>query len=826
MNLHAKLFAPAVLLIAFISVIMHFYWLPNYMKIEAEDQLKSEYAFADILSTALVPDLLNNDFAKTYATLNHALELREFWRKLELEDRGGARLYPLSDVKTPVASNLEKITHDIIFEDDVIARFNVWLDVEASSASRVEHIRHLEAILLSTLLVAALFSTVLQDRLIRSPLQELSSFAGDIASGMYDSSMTYRSRDEVGKLVSAFTSMRDKIRMREGELLESEARIKAIIENAIDGIISIDARGHVMSFNPAAEAIFGYRSNEVIGQNVNILMPQPYRREHDGYLYNYLSTGKKKVIGIGREVEGMRKDGSTFPLELAVSEVELNDGLLFIGIIRDITERKRNEQMKNEFVSTVSHELRTPLTSIRGAISLVLGKAGAELSPKIKRMLETANRNSERLTFLINDILDLEKINSGKLEFHLEAVNLEELTKRAIDENEGYASSHNTSLRLVFDADAATTVLVDAQRLLQVFANLISNAVKYSPDNGVVEIVVRRVDDRVRISVIDKGPGIPLDFRPKIFGRFAQADSSDTREKGGSGLGLTITRAIIEQLGGHIGFDSEIDVGTEFYFELTTWEQTVENTQHEPSSPKVLVCEDDTDVAYVLTGMLEEEGLCGDIAGSAAGARELLERNTYQLMLLDLKLPDANGLDLVRELRSNDKTRKLPIVVISGRASEGRKEFNGDAVSIADWLQKPVDRGRLINALKDSIHKNQRPNILHVEDDLDVIQVSQMLFEELDFSHATSLTDAREKLASSKFDLVIIDLSLPDGSGLELLEQIDGDTPVVLFSGQETNAEINERVAASLTKSRASNDDLMQTVKRLLNENTQIGAVS
>jgi signal transduction histidine kinase/DNA-binding response OmpR family regulator len=548
-------------------------------------------------------------------------------------------------------------------------------------------------------------------------------------------------------------------------------------------------------------------------------MPQPYKREHDGYLYNYAATGKKKIIGIGREVEGLRKDGSTFPLELAVSEVKLSDGRLFIGITRDISERKKIEQMKSEFVSTVSHELRTPLTSIRGALSLVLGKGANDLQPKFLRMLETANRNSERLTFLINDILDLEKINAGQLDFHLEAVDLEELTKRAVDENEGYAQSHHVTLKLRVEADSKTTVRVDEQRLLQVFANLISNAVKYSPENDIVEIVVKRINDRVRVSIADNGPGIPVEFRSRIFGRFAQADSSDTREKGGTGLGLTITQAIVEQLGGNIGFNSEPGEGAEFFFELSAWDQTVENIAADDSQPKVLVCEDDSDVAFVLVNLLEHEGMSGDIAATAQSARELLDKNNYQLMLLDLKLPDANGLELVKELRDKEGTRKLPIIIVSGRANEGRKEFNGDAIMVADWLQKPIDRERLSHAVADAIRGDHRPRILHVEDDLDIVQVSQTLFEEdIDFEYATSVSSANHKLANNFYDLVIIDLSLPDGSGLELLDKIECGCPVVIFSGKEPREDINKKVVATLTKSRASNDELMKTVKRLLNK--------
>jgi PAS domain S-box-containing protein len=817
MNLHFKLFIPTLLLLVGIAFSMHFYWLPNYLELEHSDQKQTEYAFTSLLGTALTADLLNNDLAQTHATLNRVLENRKYWYAIKLYDQEERVIYPIVEQTLPENLPLEILQHDVIFNDTTIAHFQVWIDLNAASSQRVEQIYNLEQILLATLLLAALFSTLLQDRWIRHPLRQLATFTSDIADGKYDSTMKYQSHDEVGKLVDAFDTMRQQIKQRELDLVESNARSRAVIDNAVDGIIAIDALGKVDSFNPAAEKIFGYSAEEVIGNNVKMLMPQPYQREHDGYLYNYHSTGTKKIIGIGREVEGLRKDGSTFPLELAVSEVKLDNRKLFIGMTRDITERKKIEQMKSEFVSTVSHELRTPLTSIRGALGLLIGKGAKDLSPKLLRLLETANRNSERLTFLINDILDLEKINAGKLEFHLQSVNLAALAARAVEENEGYAHTHNVKLKLVIDTDDQTTVRVDEHRLLQVFSNLISNAVKYSPENDLVKIMVTRNNQTLRVAVIDNGPGISEEFRSRIFGRFAQADSSDTREKGGTGLGLTITQAIIEQLGGNIGFNSTPGEGAEFFFELSAWDQTVESAHLDSSMPKVLICEDDSDVAYILANLLEHEGMSGDIAVTAKSARELLEKNNYQLLLLDLKLPDVDGLDFVRELRSIDATRKLPIIVVSGRAHEGRKEFNGDAIMVADWLQKPIDRKRLSQAVADTIRGSHRPSILHIEDDLDVVQVSQaMLEQDSDFEYATSLADARIKLTDHAFDLVILDMSLPDGSGLELLNEIGNDCPVMLFSGQDIDENISEQVAATLTKSRSSNEELIQTVKRLL----------
>ncbi len=602
------------------------------------------------------------------------------------------------------------------------------------------------------------------------------------------------------------------------QIRDQEQRIRALVDTIVDGIIVIDARGIVQTLNPAAVTLFGYPADEVQGQNIKMLMPEPYAHGHDGYLSNYLTTGDKKVIGIGREVTGKRKNGSTFPMELAVSEMEVNGERMFTGIVRDITERKKVEQMKSEFISTVSHELRTPLTSIRGALGLVLGNAAGELPEKARLMLEMAARNSERLTLLINDILDLEKIEAGHLEFDFGIVDLVALAARALEDNQGYAHKHQ--VRLLLDCHIPEApVRADEHRLLQVFSNLISNAVKYSPASGVVEVSVAADGANFRVAVRDHGAGIPQAFRSRIFQRFAQADSSDTREKGGTGLGLSITKAIVERHEGTVGYDTEAGVGTLFYFDLPAWQALMENDKTHLGI-RVLLCEDNPDVAQVLADMLKPEGVVCDIAGSAAGARTLLEKHLYRLMLLDLTLPDVDGLKFLQELRDEPDTAQLPIIVVSGRAHEGRAAFRGEAITVVDWIQKPVSQQRLKQALQEALLRVKRPRILHVEDDLDIVQVTRALLGQMaDIISVSSLRDARQVMANQHFDLVILDLGLTDGSGVELLAELQGYCPVVIFSAHIPNSKISAQVAAALTKSVTSNEQLLVTIKNILKMN-------
>ena len=350
-------------------------------------------------------------------------------------------------------------------------------------------------------------------------------------------------------------------------LADSEARLRAIFDTVVDGIITIDDRGIVHSLNPAAVRFFGYQPEEVIGRTVAMLMPQPYRGEHDGYLAAYFRSGQPKVIGIGREVSGLRKDGTVFPMDLAVGEVRLGEGRLFTGIVRDITERKRVERLKTEFIATVSHELRTPLTSIKGTLKLILRGVGGTVSAKTASLVDIAYRNTERLGMLVDDILDIEKMESERMEFHFAGIDIGALLDHAVEANRDYARQ----LAVGFAVEPLSEPLQvngDFDRLMQVLANLLSNAAKFSPAGGTVEVSARRQGDGVRVTVSDRGSGVPEEFRGRIFGRFAQADATDSRRKGGTGLGLAIVRMILDRHDGAIGFEDRPGGGSCFHVDL------------------------------------------------------------------------------------------------------------------------------------------------------------------------------------------------------------------------------------------------------------------
>ncbi len=353
----------------------------------------------------------------------------------------------------------------------------------------------------------------------------------------------------------------------ESALKESESRLRDLFEHASDMIHVSDEDGRILYANKTFCSILGLEREELAGGQLEALLHPEEIGKVGAVVARLLEHEQNERF----ETRFVRRDGGILEVEGNVSCRFYDGNKTLRGIFRDITERKRVEMLKNEFVSIVSHELRTPLTSIMGSLGLMVGGVVGELPTAAVGMLEIAYKNSQRLLRLINDILDIEKIESGKMDFHLKRCGLRELLEQAIESNRAYADGFGVRLQLEDTPGFAAEVFVDGDRLIQVLTNLLSNAIKFSPKGSVVRVRLLPDQDRARVEVIDLGPGIPLAFQSRVFEKFAQAEASSTRLKGGTGLGLSIARAIIERLHGEIGFRSSVGSGTVFFFWLSNY---------------------------------------------------------------------------------------------------------------------------------------------------------------------------------------------------------------------------------------------------------------
>lgn len=359
-------------------------------------------------------------------------------------------------------------------------------------------------------------------------------------------------------------------RRSEKSIADAEQNVRLILESAGEGLYGLDLQGKTTFVNPAAESMIGYSAEELIGKSMHSLIHHSYP---DGTPYPLEECRMREPFTLGavQHVDDevlWRKDGTSFPVEYTSTPM-WKEGKIVGAVItfRDITERLKIDMMKREFISTVSHELRTPLTSILGSLGLLAGGIMGEIPEKARQLLDIANMNSQRLLLLINDLLDMEKIASGKMTFNLKRTDLVKLVEQAIESNHNYARQYEVHYQLIV-ADEPFTANVDSNRFMQVMSNLLSNAAKFSPAGKPVEISITRHDNNIRVSVSDHGPGIPSQFHHKIFGKFSQADASDTRQKGGTGLGLHISREIVQKMRGSIGFDTTLGEGTTFYVDL------------------------------------------------------------------------------------------------------------------------------------------------------------------------------------------------------------------------------------------------------------------
>jgi PAS domain S-box-containing protein len=372
-----------------------------------------------------------------------------------------------------------------------------------------------------------------------------------------------------------------------GAPIDPEGVLRSSIEICPFAIVIVDPLGKIILANDELERIFGYAPGELVGQEIEVLVPDDLHGRHAEHRDHFVAQSEMRSAK-NRVVSGRRKDGSEFSAEIGLKPIATREGIMVLGVVTDFSDRGRVEMLKNEFVATVSHELRTPLTSIAGALGLLVGNVGGTLPGPATRLITIAHANCQRLVRLVNSILAMEKIESGKVVFVLQRVELHGLIKDAIEANQAFAEAHGVRMRL--EAGSATgEIRADPDWLVQVLTNLLSNAIKFSPQGEEVVVAVEQRAAAFRISVQDHGRGIPDAFKPRIFEKFAQADASDAREKGGTGLGLSIVKQLVARLGGHVGFDDAPGGGAIFHVELPGWQPESELASGPDDAPLVPV---------------------------------------------------------------------------------------------------------------------------------------------------------------------------------------------------------------------------------------------
>ena len=356
----------------------------------------------------------------------------------------------------------------------------------------------------------------------------------------------------------------ERIRAEEA-LRRSEAKFRTLVEDAPNAIVITSLTGQIVQVNRTAEKMFGYASDELLGQGIELLIPEQFHKVHRQHLAQYAAAPQSRPMGADLKLYARRKDGNEFPVEIGLGIFETEEGPLVGATVLDITERKEVENLKDELISIVSHELRTPLTSIRGSLGLLAAGLLGKISGKAKHMLEVATNNTDRLVRLLNDILDIQRMEAGRIQMVPTVCDARELMESVGESMQPMAEEAGVTLQV----DSASAPLwADHDRIIQVLTNLISNAIKFSSAGGTVRLLAQSRGDEILFQVCDEGRGIPSHKQEVIFDRFQQVDVSDARVKGGAGLGLAISRKIVEEHGGRIWVESAPGQGSTFSFTL------------------------------------------------------------------------------------------------------------------------------------------------------------------------------------------------------------------------------------------------------------------
>ncbi len=594
---------------------------------------------------------------------------------------------------------------------------------------------------------------------------------------------------------------------RLGDMLQEQAaeayRIQTILSSITDGILVLDEKNNILMLNPSAEEMLGVKGASLADHPLRDIVTATSEKERDFVLKFYtdllIQNAKVKEPGeaVSFRVEGPRK---VLDVSLVRAPVGRGGTMGTIAVLRDITREAEIDRMKTEFISTVSHELRTPMTSIKGYIDLLYMGVAGPLSEQQKRFVTIIKNNADRLASLVSDILDISRIESGRVR-----LNFEPLSLKKVVEEVSLAFEHRIrekSLSYIVDIpDDLPPLWADKDRLTQILTNLISNACQYTPEGGSVTVTARAVGDVVQVDVRDTGIGIAPEDLPRVFDRFFRADHPVVRESPGTGLGLAITKAFVELHGGQIWVQSELGKGSTFSFtipvavEEKAEEKPIEVLPREERKGKILVVEDDRDVAELIRHSLEMEGYEVAVTFSGGDALWLARELKPDLITLDIRLGDMDGFELLERLKKDETTASIPVIIVSVVA-EPEKGF---ALGAADYITKPFEEERLIMSVRsilEALDGGRLNKILVVDDEPDVVSWLMDALTRYNF-RVRGAYSGEEALRIVKEDpphLILLDLKMPGIDGYEVLRRLRADEttrhiPVIVITASPVDRE-------------------------------------
>jgi len=602
------------------------------------------------------------------------------------------------------------------------------------------------ALILVSVVIGGMLLTYLVSLRLTKPLVQLIFASNELAKRKPNIKFPTHLHDEVGSLARALDNMNEALKEGETDLKNSELINRSITNNILDALVTITDKGLIETFNPAAEKLFGYEAHETIGLNVSMLMPDPYKHQHDRYIHNYKQTRIPKIIGFTREVAGQRKDGSVFPMELSVSEMNLSNGKeptkFFIGLCRNIEARKAIEEdlkkvqkhateakeeaesankAKSEFLSRMSHELRTPLNAILGFAQLELQEEAIRNVSEEDSNLRPIYSAGQHLLALINDVLDISKIEAGHASFILDTVEVVEFIKEIYNQTLALTLENKLSVELLLPENHPDVFInVDIIRLKQIVLNLVSNAIKYNSDTGVVSLVLKVNAETVRIEVKDQGQGISAEKQALLFQAFERL-GAETSGVDGTGIGLMIAKQLTEKMQGTLQVESVENVGSNFYVEfpvaepnknylLTTSKLDIsyENLDF-PNDEliRILYIEDNpTNMAFVSKILSKFPNIEFIPATNPVAGINLLRQHIPNIVLLDLHLPDLDGFEVFQCLRGYKGMNNVPIIALS--ASANRHDIDkAMGLGFFEYIIKPFEILSFYQTLSKALHHQQ-----------------------------------------------------------------------------------------------------------------------